>query len=447
MIQSDTIAAIATPPIPSAIGIIRVSGTEVLNILKKLFKINPTNIEPRKIITTYIYTSTNKPIDECCFIFYKNPKSYTGEDGLEIFSHGSIYILKEIISEICKIENCRLAKNGEFTQRAFLNGKISLNKAESIIDIIESNSRNAHEIALNQYQGHVYKKIKEIRQNLMHCLEKVEASLEFPDEVGSIKNTSVENELKITYKHLEKIINNSDYGTLIKKGITYLIIGKPNVGKSSLLNCLSGEERSIISKVPGTTRDYIDITIEYQGIVIQLIDTAGIRDKANEIEKIGIDKIKNLSKNADGYIVVQDTNDSKDILPNYIDKNKPLINVTNKIDKIKNHQFKNDEPTSYFISCKENIGIDQLKNGMVKLFFDESKFEPLEMLSNIRQLTALKQSFELIDRCLINLNKKKTLDIISIDLRESIHCLSDILGEDFTEELLDEIFKNFCIGK
>ncbi|MEK9727831.1 MAG: tRNA uridine-5-carboxymethylaminomethyl(34) synthesis GTPase MnmE [Candidatus Margulisiibacteriota bacterium] len=448
MTSIDTIAAIATPPVPSAIGIIRVSGSSVGLVVQQLFKLQPHKIKPREMVTRYIYSSDGKPLDECCFVMYEGPRSYTGEDVLEIFTHGSIYILNQVIQEICKLDDCRLAKNGEFTQRAFLNGKLSLSKAESIIDIIESNSETSHEIALNQYQGHVYKTIRTFRTELITILEKIEASLEFPDEVGAIQETNVLNELNTIHSELSKIIYNSDYGVLMKKGLKLLIIGAPNVGKSSLLNCLSGENRSIISNIPGTTRDYIDITIEYKGMLINLIDTAGIRETSNEVESMGINKITDLSTSADGFIHVKDATDILDSpLPSEIDTSKPIITVYNKIDQLTSDSTSKKTPNSYNISCKTKAGIQDLKDALLASFFNKKAFEPAQMLSNIRQITALKRTNILINQAINNIRNHQTLDIIAIDIREAIHHASNIFGEDFTEELLDGIFENFCIGK
>ena len=443
----DTIAAIATPIIPSAIGIIRVSGSNVTRVIEHLFLIKDGIVQERVMNTRYLYANQDKRLDECCFVYYKGPRSFTGEDILEIFTHGSIYVLKEIINKICLINDCRLAKNGEFSQRAFLNGKMPLSKAESIIDIIESNSESSHQIALNQYEGHVYKKIQNLRQQLMTCLEKVEASLEFPDEVGSIQNSNVESSLKTIKNQFETIITTSDYGVIMKKGLTFLIIGKPNVGKSSLLNALSGEERSIVTATPGTTRDYIDITIEYNGTLLSLIDTAGIRETSETIEKIGISYIKKLADTANGYIHVMDIKDTeKTDLPDYINHSKPMINVFNKIDDQNEKVFKNTK-SNYYISCKKGLGLDALKKGCLEQFFNQSALEPSEMLSNLRQISELKSANMLIRKCLKNIENKHTLDIVSIDLNEAISSLSNIVGEDFTEELLDGIFANFCIGK
>ena len=443
----DTIAAIATPLIPSAIGIIRVSGSNVTRVIEQLFLINRDQVKERVMNTRYLYTNQNKRLDECCFVYYKGPRSFTGEDVLEIFTHGSIYILKEIIHEICLINDCRLAKNGEFSQRAFINGKMPLSKAESIIDIIESNSESSHQIALNQYEGHVYKTLQQLRQALMTCLEKVEASLEFPDEVGNIQNSDVKQHLTTIKKQFETIINASDYGVIMKKGLTFLIIGKPNVGKSSLLNALSGEERSIVTATPGTTRDYIDISIEYNGTLLSLIDTAGIRETTETIEKIGISYIKKLADKADGYIHVMNINDTENTeLPDYINPSKPIISVFNKIDDQHDTIYENTS-SQYYISCKNKVGLDKLKQGCLDQFFDQSAIEPSEMLSNLRQIAELKTANTLIEKCLNNIEQNLTLDIISIDLNEAISSLSNIVGDDFTEELLDGIFANFCIGK
>ncbi len=439
-----TIAAIATPLIPSAIGILRVSGPDAEHIANRLFKTKIIPDNYRKMITANAIQDNGNLLDQCCYVFYKGPHSYTGEDVLEIFCHGSIYIVKELIQTITTMPDCVLAKNGEFTQRAFLNGKIPLSKAEAILDIIESNSEASHKIAINQYTGHVYESISNCRDHTMTLLQKVEASLEFPDDVGGINTEAVSKDCSEIIQYLTPIINASDYGSIVKKGLKYLIVGEPNVGKSSLLNKLSGESRSIVSETAGTTRDYIDISIEYNGIIITLIDTAGIRETSSDIEKIGIEKIKELSELADGYILVTDGTSSKPFVwPHFLDQEKPIINVRNKIDKPSN----NYPNGSLGISCVTGAGLTELKETLVHTFVDPSQYEPNHMLCNLRQITALNNAYSCIKKAQEHIELKTTLDIVCIDLRDAIEALSDIMGDSFTEELLDGIFSKFCIGK
>ena len=442
MHNSHTIAAIATPLIPSAIGIIRISGSEAKTIADKLFKTNITHKDYRRMITSNAYNTDGTVLDECCYTFYKEPHSYTGEDVLEIFSHGSTYIVKELLTIIASMPDCRLAKNGEFTQRAFMNGKIPLSKAESILDIIESTSKASHAIAINQYKGHVYESISNCRKNLINLLQLIEASLEFPDDVGGIETSVVLNDCDHIINSLSPIISASDYGALIKKGLRYLIIGKPNVGKSSLLNKLSGESRSIVSETAGTTRDYIDICIEYKGIMITLIDTAGIRDTTSHIEKIGIEKINELSQLTDGYLLITDeTTVEYSDWPIYLDPKKPIIKVRNKIDLSPNQDIKDCIGTS----CVTGDGLKTLKNTLVSTFIKE--YEPEQMLCNLRQITALNNAYHCIKKAKEHIECSETLDIVCIDIRDAIESLSDIMGDSFTEELLDGIFSKFCIGK
>lgn len=400
-----TIAAIATPLIPSAIGILRVSGPDAKNVTNRLFKtkIKPNNY--RKMITATITQDDGKILDQCCYAFYKGPHSYTGEDVLEIFCHGSTYIVRELLQIITAMPDCMLAKNGEFTQRAFINGKIPLSKAEAILDIIESTSEGSHKIAMNQFTGHVHESISNCRDHAITLLQKIEASLEFPDDVEEIKNQVVSNDCSEIIKILTPIIKASDYGAIIKKGLKYLIVGEPNVGKSSLLNKLSGESRSIVSETEGTTRDYIDISIEYNGIIITLIDTAGIRETSSNVEKIGIEKIKELSVSADGYILVTDGTSSKPFnWPDFLDQTKPIIEVKNKIDL---KSSKTGEQLG--ISCKTGAGLTELKEMLVNTFVDQSQYEPHHMLCNIRQITALNNAYHYIKKHRNTLNQKQRL--------------------------------------
>ncbi len=444
--NDDTIAAIASAPVSSAIGIIRVSGNEVLPIMSTLFNIDTNSIKSRYMYTkNLIDPSTSKLIDNCCFTYFKGPNSYTGNDTLEIFCHGSTFICQKILTVITSLKNCRQAKNGEFTQQAFVNGKIDLAKAESILDIIESNSEKSHQIALDQYKGAVYKQLQETREELMVNLQELEASLEFPDDVGSINVEHIKVSLMNRLKKLKKIKENSDYGQKIKGGIRFLIIGKPNVGKSSLMNCISGEERSIVSNEAGTTRDYLDMSFEYNGILITIIDTAGIRDTSNEIETLGINKIKELSKIVDGYIFVQDINDTgKADIPDFIDDKKPILNVINKVD-LSSNKLKLDGVI--YTSCLSKIGINQLKNQLINSIIKLDNFESELILCNTRQIASLNETLECISNAMTLLTNNLTLDVICIEIRDAIHQLSNILGEDFTEELLDGIFSKFCIGK
>jgi tRNA modification GTPase len=442
----DTIAAIATPLVPSAIGIIRVSGPDAPRIMSLMFQCDSSQITPRQMITKTAFKSDGKPLDDCCFVFYKGPASYTGEDALEVFCHGSLFILNECLQWIISLPNCRLAKHGEFTQRAFVNGKMNLSKAESVLDIIESNSDVSHDIALSQYEGHVFKTISRIRDHCMTLLQQIEASLEFPDDVGPINDAAVASDCLSLMSDVASIIQASDYGAYVKKGITYLIVGEPNVGKSSLLNVLSGESRSIVSEIAGTTRDYIDISIQYKGVLITLIDTAGIRDTTNAIEQLGIDSIKALSTSCDGVLVMDDCQTpGQPPLPDFINADKPTIFVKNKHDLMPKHMTLSENTIP--VSCKTGLGIQALKDTLVTTFIRPEDYQPKQMLCNMRQIGALRAASFHIDQANHALANGATLDVISIELRDAVNRLSDILGDHVTEELLDGIFAKFCIGK
>ena len=451
--KNDTIIALATAPLPSAIGIIRISGPKTLELIEATFNVSKSEIKPRyNEYRSFHHPETDALIDDCCFTYFKDQASYTGESSCEIYCHGSMYIIKTIIDILTSFPDCRLAKHGEFTERAFINGKINLTKAESIIDLIESKDEQSHQIALSQYQGSIYKKIIQYRTILMEILQEIEASLEFPDEVGSINSNSISKRITDILSAMQTIIATSDYGQSIKHGLSFLIIGEPNVGKSSLLNCLSGNERSIVSNEAGTTRDYIDITIEYNGIQITFIDTAGLRSTQHSIEAIGINKIEDAAKSTHGTILLLDgskpipTNAQK-IIPSFIDPDKPIIETINKMDILNDaNSNRVNQSTVQKISSKENTGIHQLKQACIDQVIDKT-IEPDEMLSNIRQISCLKSAFKILQTIETNINDNWSLDIISIDLRNAINNLSELIGDDFTEELLDGIFSRFCIGK
>jgi tRNA modification GTPase len=447
MNYSDTIAAIASPLMPAAIGIVRVSGEQSASILRTLLKKEATyTITPRMMLTHAVYNiQTGDLLDDCCVVFYEGPNSYTGEDMLEVFCHGSVYIMKQLLLTITEAPTVRLAKNGEFTQRAFLNGKISLSKAESVLDIIESNSDMSHTIALNQYKGKVYTTLQAIRDTLMDTLQRIEATLEFPDDVGALDVSTIQPALTRCTDTLTTMITQSDYGTYIKAGIRYLILGDPNVGKSSILNALSGESRSIVSDISGTTRDYIDITIEYNGILMTFIDTAGIRDTDNTIEAIGIEKIKEISNTVDGYVHVTELVQPSGPLPDFIDPNKPVIHVVNKVDQVESPYPKDSE--THYISCNTGEGFDTLKETLLTTFINQKQMDAHHVLCNLRQISSLKKAYHYIGNAQNHLNTHQTLDIIAIDLHDSIQELNNIIGENYTEELLDGIFSKFCIGK
>lgn len=446
MIQCDTIVAIATPMVPSAIGIVRVSGPGVASIIDNVFRDDASTLMPRQMRTRSAYLPNGKMLDDCCYVYYKGPHSFTGEDVLEIFCHGSTYILSMLVRLIAAQSQCRLSKNGEFTKRAFLNGKLSLSKAESILDIIESDSEASHAIAMNQFKGKVYDTISHLRDALMTMLQAIEASLEFPDDVGGIQSETLIADCDSVLRTLQPIITASDYGRLIKKGVTYLIIGDPNVGKSSLLNALSGESRSIVSDVAGTTRDYIDISVEYDGVLMTLIDTAGIRSTDNDLERLGIEKIKALSDRCDGYIILNDaTASSVFTMPDFLDPHKPMVHVVNKVDLTQHSSgFEYD---GIPVSCHTGEGLTQLKQALVAALIDASVMESDQILCNLRQISSLNAAFNYITLVKTHLEAQTTLDIVSIDLRDAIGQLSDIVGSDVTEELLDGIFSKFCIGK
>jgi tRNA modification GTPase len=437
--HGDTIAAIATPLVPAAIGIVRVSGPDVDAVARQFFGTTVAHLTPRMMYTKAITSATNRLIDTCCVVYFKGPHSYTGEDTLELYAHGSPHILRLIITEICAMPNCRLAKNGEFTKRAFLNGKMALPTAESVAAIINATNDRALDIALSQYKGHIYATLTAIRHDLEGCLARIEAAVEFPDDVTDIP--SLLPDLSRINNQLHHIIAASDYGRYSHNGITYLIVGAPNVGKSSLFNQLCGEDRSIVTQTAGTTRDYIDITITYNGYALRIVDTAGYRNTTDPIEERGIQKIHELATTVDAYIHVLDATVPPSPLPPNLPA-KPVITVINKIDAVKTPPPLNACP----VSCITPSGITELKNALLAPFDQSNDVDTTSVLSNLRQLSLVTTCHNHLTRACQSL-ADHPLDIISIDIRDALNALSDVLGDSITESLLDRIFSEFCIGK
>ena len=460
----DTIVAVATALSPSGIGIIRVSGDKAVDIISSIFvDKNKKNIllnESHRIKYGFIYNKEKDEfIDEVLCITMLKPKSYTAEDVVEIQSHGSVLVLKKIL-KLIEEKGARLAEPGEFTKRAFLNGRIDLSKAEAVTDLIMSKNDYALKASFAELKGNLSDSINKYREELLESIAFIEACLDDPEHmsVDGFK-PKLKKQIENIIKELDIIVNNYDNGRLIKEGINTVILGKPNVGKSSLLNLLLNEERAIVTNIAGTTRDIIKESINLNGITLNIIDTAGIRESDNldAVEKIGIEKAKEAVKNADLVLLVLDAANKRDedddkLISLCKEQNKKTILLLNKIDlideeKVKNISKEKGEKTILF-STKTKIGFEELKNQIEKMFIDrEIDFNNEIFISNERQLTKIKEARNSLKNVLKGIENNISEDFLTIDMTDAYTSLSQVLGIEVTDDIVDEIFSKFCMGK
>lgn len=451
--MNDTIAAISTSLGIGAISIIRVSGKDSIKIVNSIFEGEDLMKVPSHTIHYGFIIEKNKKVDEVLVSIMKAPKTFTTENIVEINCHGGIATTNKIL-EILLNKGARLAEPGEFTKRAFLNGRIDLTQAESVMDLINAKTDIAKDMALDGVLGGVSSLIKDLRKDIVKILTNIEVNIDYPeyqDEIEVTRDLIEENLYKYKNK-INTILEEVKIGQLIKNGIKTLIIGKPNVGKSSLLNRLLNEEKAIVTDIAGTTRDIVEGNINIDGIALNIIDTAGIRNTKDKIEKIGVDKTKKLIPEADLILFVFNNNEKitkeeQDLLNNIKDKN--IIIIINKTDlkqKINIDLFKNNEIIK--ISIKNNEGIKELKEKIKEIFnLEKIKTKELTYLSNARQISILKEINDIIYNIEKDLKNNIEVDIIEIDLKKIWALLGEIIGETFDEQIIEEMFKNFCLGK
>lgn len=459
MKEFDTIAAIATAIGESGVSIIRVSGCNALEAVNRIFRAkNGKSILDIKPYTmrygNLIDLENGSIIDEVIVSFMKGPKSFTAEDTVEVNCHGGIFVTNRILEEILKC-GVRIAEAGEFTKRAFLNGRIDLSQAEAVMDIITAKTEASTKAAVMQAEGRVSKEIGLLRNELLEIIAHIEATVDYPEddleEMTSEKTTDV---LSVVLDKIEKLILTADEGKILREGLKTAIVGKPNVGKSSLLNILLEENRAIVTDVAGTTRDVIEEYININGIPINLMDTAGIRETDDIIEKIGVEKSKQKIEEADLIIFMVDSSselDKKDLeIIKYI-KNKKYIVLLNKIDlprKIQEDSLKDINPEFIIeISAKNAFGIHQLKSKMKNLFFKGDIKSNEYVITNTRHKAALIKARRSLLDALQALKNTSAIDLASIDVRNAWYALGEITGDTLEEDLIDKIFKNFCLGK
>ncbi len=456
----ETIVAISTAMGNGGIGIIRMSGKESFKILERIFK--PKNnkfddIKGYNIKFGYIVNSeTREIIDEVLVSFFKSPKSYTTEDMCEINSHGGI-IVQKLILEQCLKNGASLAEPGEFTKRAFLNGRIDLSQAESVIDLINSRTEKEAKASITQLEGNLSKKIEEIRSDLLDIMSDIEATIDYPEyDIEEVTNTRAVKELTNILEKLDILERSFETGKMLKEGIKTIIIGKPNSGKSSLLNLILDEERAIVSDIAGTTRDTIEEYINLKGIPLKLIDTAGIRETKDKIEEIGVNKSIYLVDKADLIISIFDN--SKDLEKEdykILDmiKNKKSIIVLNKIDLGKHILDENEEILKLNIpivkmSAKLGDGIEDLYRNIIDIFnMGNIELDNSMVITNVRHKNQIKKAKNDVQQAIDTISQKLTIDIIGIYIKEALIDLGTITGQNVSEDIINEIFSKFCLGK
>jgi len=435
------------------------SGKECFEILDKVFSPkNKENIDDIKGYTIKYGNIVNdrEIIDEVLVSYFKAPKSYTTEDMCEINSHGGNIVMKKIL-ELCLKNGATLAEPGEFTKRAFLNGRIDLTQAESVIDVINAKSDKEAKTAVNQLEGALSKKISEIKKEIMDVMINIEVAIDYPEyDVEDATNKQILEMLNSVENKLVKLSKSFDEGKILKEGIKTAIIGKPNAGKSSLLNAILKEERAIVTEYEGTTRDTIEEFVTIEGIPLKLIDTAGIRDTKDEVEKIGIKKSREIADTADLVIAIFDSSkklDSEDIEILDLIKNKKSIIILNKCDletKIDEKNTKLNEASDYIIkiSALKNIGIDLLYKKISELFnLNQINLDNDVLITNIRQKDFINKAIENVKKAKETIDKNMTSDIVAIFIKDILEDLGSITGEFVTEDIINEIFSKFCLGK
>ncbi len=451
--MEDTIVAISTALGVGAISIVRLSGNEAIEIVNKCFKGKDlTKVESHTINYGYIIDN-DEVIDEVLVSIMKAPKTYTTEDVVEINCHGGIISTKRIL-ETMLTHGARLAEPGEFTKRAFLNGRIDLVKSEAVMDIIDSKSEEASKLALSQLTGTTSNMIKEFRDKLKQLLASIEVNIDYPEyyDIEVVTKEKIEKELKVMKEDLTKVIKESKNSTLIKEGIKTVIIGRPNVGKSSILNKLLEQEKAIVTDIAGTTRDIVEGEIYLDGILLNIIDTAGIRSTEDVVEKLGVEKSLSMIDDADLVIVVLNNNEiltkeDEEILEKTKEKERIIVVNKNDLEKKINLDSKKLKDIVY-TNTNTTEGIKSLKEKIVELFQLESiKSKDYTYLTNARQISLATKAYQSLHDAEEGLKNDLPIDMIEIDLKESFDLLGEIIGETYSDEILDHLFANFCVGK
>ena len=452
----STIAAISTAQGQGGIGVIRVSGEQAFTIVDKIFK----SVSGKKIMDIKGYSAlfghiynNEEVLDEAVVLKYVAPKSFTGENVVEISCHGGMYITKEVLNAVI-MAGASLAEPGEFTKRAYLNGKMDLTEAESVMDIISAKSKSAARAALFVKDGALFKKSQQVKQLLLDKAAHLSAWADYPEEdIPEVTEDSIMKAIEESISILEKLLSTYDMGQVVKEGIDTVIAGRPNAGKSTLMNLLVGREKSIVTNIAGTTRDVVEDTVLVGNVMLKLSDTAGIRDTDNEIEKIGVQKTLDKINGAGLVIALFDNNEvlnSEDIdLINKI-KDMPCIAVINKIDledKVDKKYITDNIENVVYISAKQQDNIDELKNMIEKIAGTEGFDPSAGIIANERQRNAIRNAVNSLYEAKESLAMGMTMDAITVSLQETIDYLLELTGEKAGEEIVDSVFHNFCVGK
>ena len=468
--HTDTIAAIATVLSNSGIGIIRVSGSEAIQVVdrisilgkgkKSLINVDSHTIHYGHIVDIFskISEKVNAPvIDEVIISVMKGPRSYTAEDIVEINCHGGVLVVQKVLEAVLK-SGARLAEPGEFTKRAFLNGRIDLSEAEAVMDVISSKNELALKNSVKQLNGSISDKIRQLRSEIIYEIAFIESALDDPEHISLEGYPEKLNEkVKILIHDIKRLLDSYENGKMIHDGINTVIVGKPNAGKSSLLNILAGEERAIVTEIAGTTRDILEENIRLHGIGLHIIDTAGIRNTEDIVEKIGVEKARKYASDADLIIYVVDSSvplDENDLEIINLIEDKKCIVLFNKSDLkavISIEELKeklNDHTRIIKTSTKENTGIEEFENALKDMFFQgDISFNDELMVTNMRHKEALQEAFDSLNEVMKSLKLDMPEDFYSIDLMNAYACLGRIIGEEIEDDLVEEIFSKFCMGK
>lgn len=446
----DTICAGATAVGIGAIAVIRISGPEAISIVSKCFSKSLSSVDSHTVHFGIFKNANGVALDEVLVTVFRQGKSFTGEESIEISCHGSPYVQQQILDALVS-SGCRMANPGEFTQRAFLNGKMDLSQAEAVADLIAAQSKKAHRIALNQLKGNLSSDLKILREELISFASLIELELDFSEEDVEFADRSELKELvSKVLETVNKLSSSFALGNALKSGVPVAIVGAPNTGKSTLLNQLLGEDRAIVSDEAGTTRDVIEETLNIDGILFRLIDTAGIRETNQNIEAMGIERSQQKIKEASIVLCLADASDetnlsetqrwSGELTKTHPDKK--IILLSNKSDLLKN-----EVKEGISLSAKEGIGIDDLKSEMVKAVVGEMDLENDTIIANARHYEALIKTAEALEKANTGLHDGTTGDFIAMDIRQAMFHLGSITGDISTDDLLGNIFSKFCIGK